>query len=237
MLEIQSDDIKKMQLALERVASAALPYAERSALNSAAFYTQRAARERIREDFINRSRFTERSVRVAQARRPGSPAIVGSIADYMETQEFGGTKTARGDGLVIPTAYSAGETGKRTRLPRPANRFKRIKLAKTRGRVAKTRAQSVIFAVQDAVTTGKRTVFLDLKKRRGIYKVVGGRKSFKRGWPKGASIRLLHDLSRRRVSIGSRPWLAPAVAEANARMPEFYFEALKFQLRRLGYTV
>jgi hypothetical protein len=241
MFQINDKNIKKLERDLSEFAARALPFATRKTLNDTAFATQRIAKADVRNDLTLRNRFTEQSIQVQQERRElnirRQQAIVGSIADYMEDQEFGATKTKGGkNGVAIPTSYAAGQEGQqpRTRLPRKANKLMNIRLRKFKGRRASNRKQQTLFKVQDAVTSGSRVVFLDLGKRQGIFRVVGGSRRFKRGWPKGARLKMLHDMTSQSVVIPRNPWLTPAVAEASRMLPAFYADALRFQLRRLG---
>ena len=157
----------------------------------------------------------------------------------MEVQEYGGVESKKGKhGVAIQTSYSAGQgrAGKRTRNAMASRRINRITTNKTRRRAANQK-QANLFAVQDAVTSGNRFVFLDgigAKRKKGIFKVIGGKKNFKKGWPKGAKIEMVADLTELSVRIPRNPWLSPAVDEAATMMPAFYADALRFQLKRLG---
>lgn len=238
MFKIDTNDIKELESELKAFANKAYPFATRKTLNDAAFQAQKIARNDIRENMINRNRFTVQSIRVEQTRTlqvSSQASVVGSIADYMEDQEFGSVKSKGGkNGVAIPTSYSAGQNENsrvRTRLPRKANTMANINLTRRRKR-SKTRRQRNLLAVQDAVATGRRFIFMDLGRTQGIFKVVGGQKSFKRGWPKGAKLKMIYDLTRQSVVIPKNPWLKPAVDETQRMIPAFYADALRFQLKR-----
>lgn len=239
MFKIDNKSIKRLEAELKTFAHKALPFATKSTLNMAAFDAQKEARSIISDKMVERNKFTRQSIRVDQAKTLNmrrQESIVGSITDYMADQEFGGTKASRGKrGVAIPTSYSAGQKGQRprTRLPRKPNKLANIRLKKGK-RTPKNRKQRMVFAVQDAVTTGNRTIFLDLGRRQGIFRVVGGRKKFKRGWPKGARLEMLHDLTSKTVRIPRNPWLAPATKRTEKKIPGFYREAITFQLKRRG---
>jgi hypothetical protein len=234
-------EIQKLETKLRLFASRALPYAAKGATNAAAFAAMREAKATISKDMILRNRYTLQSIRTEPVRNIKNPkAYMGSTVGYMELQEFGGRKPKSGKiGVPIPTGESSGEgrAVPRRRLPRAANRLKNLTLAK-RGRVAKTQKQKTLFAVQDAVTTGNRVVYLDLGRRKGLFRVEvegeGGRKNFKRGWPKGARLSMLYDLSRPTVKIPATPWLRPAVDATVRRAPELYLKELQHQARRIG---
>ena len=124
MFAVDNRDIKKMERDIKTFAKDALPFATRKTVNDAAFQTQRIARVDVKNDMVNRNRFTVQSIQVDQARTlqiSRQEAVVGSIADYMEDQEFGAVKSKSGkEGVAIATSYSAGQgenAQPRTRLP------------------------------------------------------------------------------------------------------------------------
>jgi hypothetical protein len=238
MFGIDSKEIKRLERDLKFFAKRAYPFATKKTLNDGAFQAQKIARADVQKKMVNRNRYTVQSIRVDQARTLDvnrQMSVIGSTADYMEDQEFGAIKTKSGkEGVSIPTSYSSGEGDNarpRKRLPRKPNRMSSIKLTKNRRR-AKNRKQANLFKVQNAVTTGKRIVFMDFGRKKGIFRVIGGRKKFKRGWPKGAKVRQLHDMSEPSVVIPRNPWLKPAFDEAVRMLPAFYADALRFQLKR-----
>ena len=239
MFIIDNKSIKRLEADLKAFANQALPFATKQTLNRAAFDAQKEARSIISNKMIERNRFTRQSIRVDQAKTLNmrrQESAVGSIADYMADQEFGGVKASRGKhGVAIATSYSAGQQGQqpRTRLPRKPNKLANIRLRQGK-RTPANKRQRTLFAIQDAVTSGNRVIFLDLGKTKGIFRVVGGRKKFKRGGPKGARLKMLHDMSDRTVRIPRNPWLAPATKRTVKKIPGFYRDAIVFQLKRKG---
>lgn len=237
MIEIDDRQIKEFEKDLKTFAHRAYPFATKSTLNSAAFSAQKTARRDVKTKMVTRNRFTEQSIQVDQARTLNvrrQAATVGSIADYMEEQEFGGTNVKTGrEGVAIPTGYSAGQDKQqpRTRLPRKPNKLTNIKLKQNRQRRPKNRRQAIVFAIQDAINTGNRYIFLDLQRRKGIFKVIGGRKGMKRG-TSGAKLKMVYDLTQATTPIPRNPWLHPAIKHTEKLMPGMYFKALKFQLQR-----
>lgn len=239
MITVNVTDVAEYEKDLKAFAHRAFPFATKATINRAAFAGRDIAKDVIKGKMIERNRYTARSIQVEMARTlvvSRQEAVLGSTADYMETQEFGGTIQSGGKhGRPIATAAASGESSlPRRKLPRPVNRRDRLKLQRLKARKAKNWKQALIFAGQAAVSGGSRVVFLDLGATKGIYRIVGGSRRFKRGWPKGAKLRKLYDLSRRTVAIPARPWLYPATMAAADQMPEFYAEALVFQLRRQG---
>ena len=221
-------DVKLYEKLLRGIKDRALPFATKETINRAAFETRRAARSIIGKDMTNRNTYTKNSVRVTQATGLDirtQESIVGSIASYMATQEFGGSKTDP----AIATSYSAGQKGsQRTRLPRRANQMKNIRL---RGRkassVGRTQGQRNFVAVRHAAAKGHKFVYLKGKTYEGLFRVLGGKTK--------PRIRMVHDLSRKKVFIPASPWLKPATARVTPRLDTFYAQALDTQLKRLGW--
>src|SRR4051812_14546772 len=110
MITVKLEGAKEMLAALKRMREKALPHAMRNALNTAAFETRSIWQREIKGAFTNRNAFTERSVRVEQATPTKLVSKVGSVADYMGTQEEGGTvKGKSGHIKAIPSAVAAGQ--------------------------------------------------------------------------------------------------------------------------------
>ena len=232
MLSIDTKEIHLLESKLRRIAERAIPFATKSAINGGAFKAREMMQKNIREKMVTRNKFTERSVRVDTAKTldiSRQRATVGSVAPYMETQEFGGTERKKGKhGVAIATTTASGEAEgvrPRRRVPRRANQLQNIRLRK-RGKAGVSRRQANFMAVRQAIKSGDRTVFLDLQKHPGIYKITGGKRN--------PRLRMLYDLSRSSVRIPATPTLGPAVRVAQGAMPLIYTKALRFQLARLA---
>lgn len=229
MFKINNKEIKEFEEDLTVFARKSLPFATKNTLNQGVFHAQRLAKKDVRIKMVLRNKFSEQSIRVDQARTLNirqQAASVGSIADYMADQEFGTTKSKTGKrGVSIPTSWSAGQEGQkpRMRLPRKANKLLNIRLKHSRKRGTNRRQQNLI-AIKQAATTGNKYVFLDLGRREGIFKVIGGKRR--------PRIKMVHDLSRDSVTIPRNPWLKPVVDTTVVKMPEFYRKSLIFQLKR-----
>lgn len=227
MFAINNSDIKKLEADLKTFAMKSVPFATRKTLNDSAFAARAIAQADVRESMVNRNRFTAQSIQVDQAKTlkiSSQEAIVGSIAGYMEDQEFGAIKSKTGKhGVQIATSYSAGQGQPRTRLPRKANTMAQIQLSKGRKKTY-SRKQRNLVAIKQAASSGRKFVFLDLGKSKGIFRVIGGERR-----PK---IKMVHDMSRQSVVIPKNPWLAPAFNEALRMQPAFYADALRFQARK-----
>ncbi|MCH9838623.1 hypothetical protein K0U83_23370 [bacterium] len=231
MIEVNMRDVKQYESDLKTFAKKAFPFATKATVNKAAFETRKVAQMRVEKDMTLRNKFTKGSIRVEQARTLNvrrQEAIVGSIAEYLATQEFGGVVRGGGKHKPIATAYSAGQgegVRPRTRLPRKPNSMQAIQL-KRRGRGAKSRKQRNLMAVKEAAAGGSKYVYLDLGRRQGIFKVLGGKRS--------PRVKMLWDLSRTVVRVPRSPWLAPATRAVETQLPQYYAEALAFQLQRRG---
>ena len=244
MIDVDVRDFLKLGRDLTDFERKAVPYATRQVLNDLAFDSRRKAQTRIANQFVNRNRFTQQSVRVERAQGLNVRTMesrVGSVADYADEMEQGGTKRAKGkSGTPIPTAYASGQSGQpATRLPRRANKLSAIHLKGGKIKAANEK-QKLLIMVNLAVETGERFIFTKIGKRVGIYRVVGGvtgqRKTCKgvrgSGWPKGARLRMVWDLSHKSVPIPRNPWLLPAVNDAAPLAVEGYRRALTEQVAR-----
>lgn len=222
MFGIQTSDIRNLERQLNTLERQSMPYVTRRALNDTAFDAMNVIKANINANMVTRNTWTERSIRVEKSGRgaiSSQKAIVGSTADYMEDQEFGGTK----QGQSIPTSYSAGQSGNsRTRVPRKANRITNISLA-TRYAARGTSNKQRNFL---AVRSREKFIYMDLGHCRGIFRVTGSKKT-----PK---INMVQDLTRSSTPIPKNPTIGPGFEEALTRLPAYYADALRFQLDRLG---
>lgn len=231
MFEIDSKDLKRLEGDLKTFARRAYPFATKATINRAAFETRKEYQSNMRDDLILRNKWTERSVRVEQAKTLNvsrQEAVVGSLAEYMATQEFGGTVRGKSGGQPIATNYAAGQgtsNAPRLRLPRKPNQLKSIQLKRGVRGVAGREARTVA-TVRAAAAAGDKFVYLDLGRRKGIFRVLGGKRK--------PYLRMVWDLTRKSVHVPRRPLLLPATNTVQRRIPEYYRDALLFQLRRAG---
>jgi hypothetical protein len=244
MFGITADNtkIKAFERDLKELNEKGIPFATRDTLNKTVFFAMRTGRAIVGRKMIQRNKWTVGSVRAEPTRERAirrQETAFGSTEGYMEVQEFGGVERGAGKhGVPIPTSTAAGQSENqrpRTRMVRRSNRLVNIKIKRFVGSGI-NRAQRNVRVVQEAVKTGRRYVFLDIgekNRRRGIFKVVGGRKTFKRGWPPGARLKMIHDLTHKTVRIPKTPWMSPTTRKAVARMPGFYEQALIKQLARV----
>jgi hypothetical protein len=230
-VRINVKDIELLERDLKKARIRALPFATNQMLNKSAFKAQTVAKGRVRRELTLRQPFTLKSIQVVKSktlRISNQYSRVGSTAGYMEDQEFGNTKTAKGRvGVPIPTseASNQGKAPRRTKLVTKAHKLGAVRLGRSKIR-AKSKAQENIIKVKEAVKSGKRRAFLDLGSRKGIFIIKGGKRN-----PKP---RMLYDLSQKSVRTPANPWLRPSMLFASKFMRHEYRLALQYQLRRLG---
>lgn len=224
--------IDEMQRELETLAKRSLPFAARETVNGLAFVGREAWQEEMRATLTLRNRFTERRALVDRAttlRMSAMEARLGHTEPYMGLLERGGTEWAAKRFRPIPTEAAAGLSkgslrGGRKRAVRPAAVITRLGSLKVKGLGKLSRKARNARAVQGAIRSGRRLALLDLGRRKGVYRVMGGKRR--------PRIVKLYDLSRRRTPVPRTPTLERAVQRALARGPELAFAALARQLTR-----
>lgn len=238
MIDIDTN-IDKWENQLRLINKKAIPYATREALNQVAFKARRLAQRTISQNMVLKNKWTQRSIQVNRATALSllrQESEIGSTESYMELQEFGGQRTAKGKhGVPIPTAYAAGQgrSGRRTRTVRSQYRLARIKLQRKYRTLRGNAKQRLLVNVAVAVRAGEKFVYLEMpgSDRKGIYKIVGG--TYRgHGWPKGAKIELVHDLTSRSVRIPATSWLRPSANIAALSLDDYYRRALTYQINR-----
>jgi hypothetical protein len=234
MLTVEFRGLKELVRDLRVARERALPYAVKTALNTAAFEGRKLWQREIKSSFTTRNSFTERSVLVERARGLDAKrmvAVLGSVAPYMGTQELGGTERARGRKKAIPGPAAAGQAAgsKRTRLVQARARLGALKAPRL---IGKTPAQRWAIAIRKARQDGHKTVLLERPKGgAGLFRVGGGKR-------RKATLRLLYDVSRSSVRIRPEPTLQRTLRALEPKLPHMYQAALIDQLRRhklLGY--
>lgn len=234
-MPIDAREIRNHQHRLQLIAERAVPYAIRDALNATAFDARRESIKNIKEDFIIRKTWTERTIQVERAALgpvESMQSVIGSIAPYMATQEGGGiVRPDKGRTITIPTSYSAGmadNANPRTRDVRPANQIRSIALGSKPMFRAANQAQKNLITVRVAAKQGKRFVYLETAKRHGFYRVLGGRK-----FPAKATVKLVQDATNPTVRVKGVFWLRDASDAARASLLDHYHAALSKQLDRV----
>lgn len=205
--------------------SRALPLATREVLNKMAFESRKESQQTITREFVLRNKFTVKSIRVDRAMGmdiSAQKSVMGSIADYMDEQEDGGTKNRRrGRTVGIPTSFSAGQgRGMRPRTKLPRSMYKMANIAITRSRQrGQNRRQQVAISI---ATSKGGFAYLDLGRRKGIFKID------KKGIPT-----MVHDLTRTSVRIPRTRWMWRSIDKVIPKRGEYYKTALENQLARI----
>lgn len=223
--DFESPELQRFSDALERYAQRGLPYAARNTLNRSAFKAREIWVDTVRDTFTLRNSWTVRSIRVDKARGTNPLTMVsrvGSVAEYMETQEEGGVERKTGrHGVAIPTSAASGQgrSGRRTKPVRRPNQLRNIQLAGRRA--ASSRKQRNAIAIKTAIAAGRKFVFLELDdSRQGIFRIRGRRR-----------VDLVWDLSRPSVRIPASKTLGRTIRKLAPSLPDIAIGALVEQLR------
>ena len=227
-LSVDTRQIRKLVKDLEKTRAKALPYATREFVNSAAFLARDHWIQRAESTMKLRSQFTKKSIQVDKARGlqvSQQVSRVGSIADYMLTQEDGATIGKKGRvGTPIPAA-APGKRKSRGRLA-AKNRLQAITLAGKGGAGGTGRSwrqRRNAAAISIAARHGGGVVFLDLGKRKGLYRISGTKR--------GLRVKKVWDLSQTSVRVPRNPMLEQTMREMGPLMPGLMEKALLYQLR------
>ncbi len=222
-----TSELKEYVNELQRLNSRGIAFAQTETVNAAAFAAQRMARDGLDERMILRNAWTRKSIGVQKGTMRTREASVGSTQEYMRKQELGGSKTSSGGaGVAIGTSVASGEgmtSAPRKKLVRRPNRMASITLTK-RVKTANRKQRNAI-AISQAKRKGQKMVYLELQKRKGIFRLAGGKRN--------PRIEMVQDLSRKVVITPRNPWLAPAAMRAAGDMPRVYAIELRKQLARL----
>lgn len=222
-LTIDTKELRAFEADLLQLAKRGLPYATRKTINDLAWKAREEWQESLGKTFILRNQFTRRSILVEQAR--GSKiqeqqSAVGSVAQYMLTQEEGGTLRGRGQSKPVPTV-AARVSGSLKKLVSRPNRMSRIQL---KARHGNSQAQRNAVQIAQSKKSGSKFVYLEKGAKRGIFRRFGGKRTTR--------LVLVQNLSHRTVTIRPRETMGPAVQRALLWGPQFYYQALQFQLAR-----
>lgn len=229
---------------LRKARKRAIPHGVRNALNTAAFQGRKDWQGVIRRTFTIRNQFTERSIRVVQAKGTNldrMEAFLGSVAPYMGDQEGGATVRGRRRVKAIPGPVAAGQSpgGKRTKLVRAGAKLSAINIRRIRAKGPKQRN-----AIAIAMAARKRQKFVKLTRPgggQGLFSFKGGRRTWHKshGWRvKSLQLRLLWDVSRKSVRVPPSHTLERTLRMLEPRLPHIYTASIVEQLRRarvLGY--
>lgn len=223
-VKVDLSDMKRLTRDLRAVSERALPHAQRNALNETAFEARKLWQEQMKHKFILRNDWTTRTLNVQKARGTNTETMessVGSNQAYLVTQEYGGFV-----GGGVPTGVATGEgrgANPRRKLVRKPNKMGNIALGQRYRRGTRKQRNSV--ALHMAASTGKKFVFLELGKKKGLFRLTGGKKQ-----PK---LDMIWDTSSKSHRVRATPTLGPAIQRLSRELPRIMTKALTDQLKRL----
>ena len=221
----QARKLAKDLVALQKTG---LPYAVRNSLNACAFEARKVWGDELRAKMILRNKWTVGSLRVEKATGTMIESMesrVGSLVDYMKTQEFGGTETATGKhGVPIPTTSAAGQSMKATVRTKQVQRKNWLSAIHLAGKATGTRQRQNAIAISMAAKSNG-VAFLDLGRRKGLFRIARTGKGRVR-------VRMIWDMSRKSVRLHPRPTLEPTIKVVEQRAPRFQIAALQQQIDR-----
>jgi hypothetical protein len=225
MITVELKGDKRMLADLAKMRSKAIPYAIKNALNTAAFETRTIWQREIKSVFTNRNTYTANSVRVEQASTTNLVAKVGSIADYMDTQEEGGSvKGKTGHIKAIPMAKARG--GANTSLVRSRFYLGAIQVAHPALRGGRRQQNAVAIAI--ARKQGKKVALLTRPSGgKGLFLLGAGTK-------RKLNTRLLWDVSRGSVRVKPSHTLERAVAMVKPKLEHMMAASLTQQMQRFS---
>ena len=235
MFKIDTKDVDELEKDLETFKKRALPFATKATINDLAWTAREIAQKQITKKFVERNKWTGRSVMVNTTRTlsiRNQASEVGSTQDYMRQQEEGAIQRGTGtQGKAIPTSASAGQKGAqpRTKVPMKTNRIQNIMLERRLKRARSSKAQNLVVALKLAKESGDRHVFL----KRNTHAVKTGVYRINRN-----KLTMVQSLEKKTVRINPTPWLQPSSRLASKQSDRLYRKNLLFQLRRhhvLGY--
>lgn len=228
--------VDKLQRALTEISKRSVPFAARDLVNGMAFEGRRIWGLEMQKTLTLRNAYTRSRALVQKAstlRMRDMYASLGHPEDYMRQLEEGGRERADKTFRPIPTEVAAGQA-KGSTMPRRKRAVKRAniitKLSKRipGGGKSGSRKSRNARAVRSAIKTGRGLALLDLGKRKGIFRVKGGKK--------GLNISMLYDLTRRSTPIPRKETLKPTLSKVLFLAPMIAERALQRQLDRLKAT-
>jgi hypothetical protein len=243
MLTVEWKGLDKMISDLRTARTKAVPYAVKSALNTAAFEGRKIWQQVQREEFTIRSAYVQRMTLVDQAKGTDPDklkAVLGSATPFMGDQESGALVAGKSGqkGIPAPTAAGLPSGSHRTRLVRAGNRLARLNAFHPRAASVHQRN-----AIAIAMAIRHRTGLALLENKQGgkkLFRVSGGQRRWdgKKFRIRSLKVRQLWDFTKRAVRVPGSHTLEKTLKRLEPKLPHMYQAALLEQLRRhhvLGY--
>lgn len=224
MIRVDLRDFKRLSKDLESISKAALPHAARNALNAMAFEGRKLWQAEMGKAFTLRNDWTTRRLFVDKAKGAtlaGMRSTLESPDAFLLKQEAGGVEHH-----VVPTGVATAEgrgASPRRRLVSKPNKVANIALAK-QSRSSKRKQRNAIAIRQAAAKGGQRFVFLVLPKRRGLFKLRGGKRNLE--------LDMVWDASKGQHVVPRSPTLQRSIGRLTPKVPALLTSALIDQLKR-----
>ena len=240
-IDIDNREVWGLAEDLARYHIHALPYAVAGTLDTLAAETYKTSRAGLKEKFVLRNTYTERSLNFRKCTNRTNidtmSSEIGSTAEYMAKQEAG-FKSKR---AWIPTAESSAEgKGRRTKPIKTGFYRSRIrvddKTMSLRASGVRSKRSLLVRAVNIAVDKNKRMLLLGAWAgiRSGMYRLVGGESGGEEtaaGWPRGAKLRMIYSRDPAITETKAHEWLGPATLENNAHCAEIFKREIIKQIK------
>lgn len=236
------DQVKKLNVRLNKIGSAGIPAAAAGTLDNMAFESRKMAIKTFERKHIIRSNWTQRGMRFEKTRK-GIPirhmeSRSGNVRDYAGLLEKGGTIKAKNKYLPIPALGSRISKSKHKRIGR---RFRMDKLSQVRRMPKVSGSPKRRFAAMLNIARKEKFFgpFLVTKDDAGsdrIPKGIFNLSGHGRGKRKGGKITMLRKLQAS-AHIPDNPFVAPAGRRLGRRMDRIYIKQAQRVLKRFGKDI
>ena len=241
MFSVDNRQLKQFERDLLTYRASAYPHAVRNTLSDLAFFGQAAWRVEMGKRLILKNKYTAGSVRVDKAKGTNLAklqSVVGSVADYMDDMERGGTQTNDGKLKPLATSKAAGQAkGRvpRTKTVRRAHQFRNMGNQIGRWKKPKNSNADLLVGAYYALKQGRK----HFKSRGKIFVIRGGeiqnRNVGGRDVPGvvGLKVDMLYDVTKRAYTTAPIPIMRPTMERMTAqRFEPVYTLRLAQQLKR-----
>lgn len=127
------DDVERLARNMDDGARRHLPFAVARALTMTAKDAQGEVREELPRKYTLRNSWVKNGIRITPATKASPEAVVGSLEPFMERQEEGGKKTARGGHRVSVPVKKPTRVIPRGQRPSAVRKRPRVFVVKTAG--------------------------------------------------------------------------------------------------------
>lgn len=223
MIRVDLSDNKRLLRDLEAVSKVAVPYAARNTLNAMAFEGRKIWQSELAKAFTLRNDWTTRRLLVEKAKGTnitGMRSTLESPEVYLLKQELSGTETHS-----VPTGIASGEgrgAHPRRRLVRKPNKVGSITLGQTHPRGSRKQRNAI--TIRMAAAEGRTFVYLETPRRKGLFKLIGGRRTKR--------VDMVWDTTSKAHHVPRTPTLHRTLSRLEPKIPALMTSSLLDQLRR-----